>query len=372
MNSSTGLTVSEYFDINDKLSDATSFYDISRKILSPLAQLIDAESSIFTILKKNKRGMTASNFISDSVDKKSTLNYEKHFQNADPVLPHAFHSTQLNYRSGRSKSFTFTLDNIVDPRKFSNGEYYNEFLRPNSIRQILAIGIPSSIDKSLIYVLGFHRHCDHPFRQKDTLASAYFGPALFNILNALELKSQLQDQSLIVSHLQNQISETGLVIVNKNHDIIFANQTGQKHFNIKPINIGRYSNLENSLKAELKSRLPLIGTPSSRQIEFEHGATKISARIITSDSNNQEQRIILHTRRASHHTICTLEMEKCDLTHREIEISNLIIMGLTNPEISDKLCISTRTVENHLRSIYTKVNVKNRTSLAYKLAPTQH
>lgn len=372
MSSSNTISVSEYFDINDKLSGASSFYDISQKILSPLAQLIGAESSIFAVIKKNKRGMNASNFISNSVDKKSSSNYEKYFQKVDPVLPHAFNSTQLCYRSGQSKSFTFTLDNIVDPRKFSSGEYYNEFLRPNSIRQVLAMGIPSSIDSSLVYILGFHRYSDNPFRQKDTLASTYFGPALFNILNGLELKSQLLDSNMIVSQLQNQVSETGLIIINRNHNVIFANQTGQKHVNIKPANKDRYSDLDDSLKAELRSQLPLTGIPSSRQIEFEHGPTKVSARIITSDANNHEQRIILHTRRSNQNNISALEMEKYDLTNRETDISSLIVIGLTNPEISDKLCISTRTVENHLRSIYAKANVKNRTSLAYKLAPAQH
>ncbi len=371
MDSSSSLTVSEYYEINDKISDTSSFYDISHKILSPLARLIGAESSVFGILKKNKQGMSASNFISNSVDKKSALNYEKHFQNADPVLPHAFNSTQIYYQTNRTKSFTFTLDNIIDPRKFYCGQYYREFLRPNSIQQILTMGIPSNIDNSLVYILGFHRYSNHPFQQKEMRTSSYFGPPLFNILNSLDLQIRLHDRDLIVSGLQNQVSETGLIIVNKNYKVIFANQTGQKHFNIKPAPKDRYSALDSRLKTELKSRLPLTGAAFSREIKFDHGATTVSARVITSDTNNQEQRIILHTRRSSHKSINHLEIEKYDLTRRETSISNLIVMGLTNPEISDKLCISISTVENHLRSIYSKVNIKNRTSLAYKLTSVQ-
>ncbi|VAW13500.1 hypothetical protein MNBD_BACTEROID05-52 [hydrothermal vent metagenome] len=371
MDSSSSMTVSEYYGINDKISDTSSFYDISHKILSPLAQLIGAESSVFGILRKNKQGMNASNFISNSVDKKSALNYEKHFQNADPVLPHAFNSTQIYFQTDKSKSFTFTLSNIINPRKFFCGQYYQEFLRPNSIQHILTMGIPSNIDNSLVYILGFHRYSNHPFQQKEMRASSYFGPPLFNILNSLELKNRLHDRDLIVSGLQNQISETGLIIVNKNYNVIFANQTGQKHFNIKPAPKNRYLVLDSSLKTEIKSRLPFTNKPSSREIKFNHGAITVGARIITSDTNNQEQRIILHTRRSGHKSINHLEMEKYDLTRREAGISNLIVMGLTNPEISDKLCISISTVENHLRSIYSKVNIKNRTSLAYKLTTVQ-
>jgi len=372
MNSSGKLTVSDYYEINDKLSDTASFYDISHKILSPLAQLIGAETSIFAILKKNRQEMNAYNFISNSVDHQSFSNYENYFQSADPVLPHAFHSTRLCHKMGQSKGFTFTLDNIIDPHKFSRGEYYNEFLRPNSIRQILVMGVPSNIDSSLFYVLGFHRYCDHSFGEQDTQATSYFGPALFNIFNGLELRSQLHDRNIIVAQLQDQLSETGLVILNKNHQVIFANRTGQKHLNITVAKKNYYSNPENSLMTETQSRLPLTGDPSGRPIEFIHGGISISARTIISDTNNQEQRIVLHTRRAACKTIRALEIEKFDLTHRETDIASLIVKGLTNPEIAEKLCISIRTVENHLRSIFSKVNVKNRTSLAFKLAPAHH
>ncbi|MCF8474039.1 MAG: helix-turn-helix transcriptional regulator [Emcibacter sp.] len=372
MNSSSDLTMSEYYDTNNKISDASSYYDMSHKILSPLSQLVGAESSIFGILKKTKRGIQVSNVINNGVDKKNATDYEKYFQNADPVLPHAFNSTQVCYQTSRSKSYSFTLSNIINPQKFSCSQYYKEFLQPSSIQHVMTIGVPSGIDPSLIYILGFHRYCDHPFQQKDMRLSSYFGPTLFNIFNALELKSQLHDRDLIVSGLQNQISDTGLIIVNENHNIIFSNQTGQRHFNIKPASKDHYIELESSLKTKLKSQLPLTDKPSpSRIIEFNHGATTVSARVITSDTNKREQRIILHTKRSSHKIINSLEMEKYNLTRRETEIAHLIIMGLTNPEISLKLFISISTVENHLRSIFSKANVKNRTSLAYELSLTQ-
>lgn len=153
----SSLDVSEYYKINNKISDTVSFDNINSKILSPLSRLIGADTSLFAVLKKNDQGVHAHNFISNSVDNKSRLNYEKNFQNNDPVLPHAFNSAKVNHKLGISKSFTFALDNIVDHGKFSRGEYYNEFLRPNSIQQVLAMGIPSSTDNSLVYVLGFHR-----------------------------------------------------------------------------------------------------------------------------------------------------------------------------------------------------------------------
>src|SRR5690554_6925220 len=48
-----------------------------------------------------------------------------------------------------------------------------------------------------------------------------------------------------------------------------------------------------------------------------------------------------------------------DLTLREAEILKLLAEGLNNPEISDKLYISRRTVEQHRKNINRKLNVRN-------------
>jgi DNA-binding NarL/FixJ family response regulator len=48
------------------------------------------------------------------------------------------------------------------------------------------------------------------------------------------------------------------------------------------------------------------------------------------------------------------------LSKREIEVLRLVAQGLTAPEVAERLYLSVRTVENHLRSIYSKLNVSTR------------
>ncbi|MDR3072802.1 MAG: helix-turn-helix transcriptional regulator [Clostridiales Family XIII bacterium] len=51
------------------------------------------------------------------------------------------------------------------------------------------------------------------------------------------------------------------------------------------------------------------------------------------------------------------------LTFRELDVCHLIYIGYNSNEIGKKLAISEHTVKKHIRSILTKMNVKNRTNL---------
>jgi two-component system nitrate/nitrite response regulator NarL len=55
------------------------------------------------------------------------------------------------------------------------------------------------------------------------------------------------------------------------------------------------------------------------------------------------------------------------LTDREKDVLNEIKKGLSNEEIANKLRISEHTVKKHVSSILTKLNLNNRTQIAFKL-----
>jgi len=52
------------------------------------------------------------------------------------------------------------------------------------------------------------------------------------------------------------------------------------------------------------------------------------------------------------------------LSPREIEVLNLLVQGLTNPEIAERLCVSPRTVESHRAGVQRKLGVRTRAELA--------
>jgi DNA-binding CsgD family transcriptional regulator len=65
------------------------------------------------------------------------------------------------------------------------------------------------------------------------------------------------------------------------------------------------------------------------------------------------------------------EIVEFDLTPRQQEVAFWVAMGLTNKEISEKLCIADNTVKDHIKDIFQKLGVHSRCKLFPKIFDLQ-
>lgn len=104
-------------------------------------------------------------------------------------------------------------------------------------------------------------------------------------------------------------------------------------------------------------------SPDPTMFHTENGFYRV--RSIPMRLGSKEQIILLEplpTKR----TIAPL-LERCGLTKRQQEITGLVLQGLSNHEIADRLFISEQTVKDHLHDVFDHLKIKRRSELIAKV-----
>jgi DNA-binding NarL/FixJ family response regulator len=61
---------------------------------------------------------------------------------------------------------------------------------------------------------------------------------------------------------------------------------------------------------------------------------------------------------------CRVEMERTALSYREKQVLGMVVLGLMNAQIADRLCLAESTVKCHLSSAFAKLGVHSRNEAA--------
>ena len=59
------------------------------------------------------------------------------------------------------------------------------------------------------------------------------------------------------------------------------------------------------------------------------------------------------------------------LSKRESEVVILVVQGLTNKQVADKLCVAEKTVKFHLTNVYKRMNISRRSEIIWSLPLTE-
>jgi ATP/maltotriose-dependent transcriptional regulator MalT len=123
-----------------------------------------------------------------------------------------------------------------------------------------------------------------------------------------------------------------------------------------------YERAVTAARSQLGEKLFIVAWGQGRTMTLEHvlvaqGPMTMPASILTGPSTTPPGAKVLTSPEG--------------LTEREVEVLRLVAQGLTDAQVADQLVISPRTVNGHLRSIYSKIGVTSR-SAATRYAVDHH
>ena len=172
---------------------------------------------------------------------------------------------------------------------------------------------------------------------------------------------------VIIGSIASEMLNRGIVVLDEHREVLYANDTAREIISAlggpRPAPGGD----ESPLPDGLLERILDCSRHQVRHLGFDLFTRETKQRVSVSIrretfAGKSFYKLLLEPVEGS---FCrSRKLAELGLTARQSEVASLVCNGFSNKEISDKLYISHYTVENHLRLIYEKLHVKNRTSLA--------
>lgn len=344
---------------------------IAEELLRGMERVFKVQSANFFFTDSNFKKMDLTNVISLGIEKNYLDQYARYYSRYDP-----FRSPQV------ARKIASTVRDIFPYSRWTSLEYYNDFLKPQKIHHELVIYLRAGAN--LLGVIGLFRpNKQENFSERDMLKAQLLAPYIAISLENLILLSRIErERNLLQS--ANQVLLQGVLLLDDKLQVVYcdsearemclsiahkrqgeANGAEDKYFPV-PLEIVQDCLV---LKQLFEGRNRTVRLHRRRIIS----CGKEGNRFQTRSSVVQQPRLGVYT---PHFLVSLIDLcetykiedeilkEKHHLTEREVEIVRSVCEGLTNEKIAQKLFISRLTVGNHLKNIFEKTGVKNRTELA--------
>lgn len=338
---------------------------IRASILEPVSSILRAESSVFMQFSKFPAAdsrVVRSAYVGPEPRSASTYADRAYFRQ-DPVIRTGI--GWLEMPSGEDGPRVAHLGSTVNFGEFTKTVYYNEFLKPAGISDVLALCVPVKAAGRHIMCVGFHR-TDHQmaFTEGDIAEFWSLVPAIYTTLQNIGLRAALTDTEGLVKGILSEQPGVDVAVFDENFILRQATP--------RAISDQMLAGQISSIRDEVRSRMDHAWRRTGllpEEITFtmpnrSNDPTKeLSITARRHKSERDGDRIVIAIRACATGLSLADACRQSGLTDRETQVVEMLGGGLCNASIAGRLSISHRTVENHLRSIYAKAGVNSRTQL---------
>lgn len=364
--------VSNVLDIIRVANSHVEVDSLRNETLKILHRKFQTENCTF-FLSNNSGNLV--NPVAINLDAHNLYLYESHFRVYNP-----FDTEDVK----NSDKVAVLDEHLFLKNEFFKTEYYNDFLKPSNIYHQLVIIIRSQ--KKLLGAIGLHRRKETgDFGNRELMIAQMIAPHLALALNNANLFVKMNEKGNFFQRICDCTS-MGIAICNeklrpvylnkKVVDIcarmksagVFFDEKGLDGFPLPAECVEdcaalRYHRDNPSMFMEPPVRQRTVA--ASHMEKYSIQCQVIDAELMNFGGSHFLFTVedVSESRKMDRSRL----REEFELTKREMEIVDYIIKGYTNSEIADTVYISEGTVKNHLKSIFDKMDVKNRTSLIHKV-----
>lgn len=322
--------------------------DVSKDILKPLSSIFGASSSALLSYSCNPGGLSFGRGTLYALSGESLNGYSSGYFEMDPI----FHWADKLSREHKPPSWRVASYHEITS-KYALSSIFRDFLESIGVGDVLAGVFPVTHVATEYVNLSFHRPPgSEPFARNELMLFNKVGAAIGSVISGLMVQDALRLCKASLDLIEDEFVSFGVATLSESGAMGYYTKLGARF--LTQIVHDYYSNDGRELAKELKCRNQ---HPTSTVQKLILGGTTIVVRRVEAECATA-QYLLLITKTGD--DLFQVRCRQMKLTEREVEISQLMSAGLPDKRIATTLCISTRTVQNHLRSIYHKANVHSR------------
>ena len=367
--------------INNIQNTALNFFDW-KDIQDDICQTVKAKTSMLAVFDNNSKLPIIYSTV--NIDLNDWSQYEKHYYQHD-----------LWYNAGQNLSMgdVFIGNELIEDDVFYNGEFYNDFLRPIGLHQLLAANVYK--DNQYTGYLSCHTTSDsaNAFNVDDKAILKILTPHLINALQ-VSLKLQQLESNLNASWQMYDLLPVGIFLLDKNTCVLRMNHKAEE---LISLNDGlRLENLQ--LCASLHScntalqKLFRTATSNTESMQKMGGqinlprpsmgrpwhiqtlpVTLMGANEYLADIPYTTEIFVIVTASDSKPLLpADFLIQHFHLTPAESKLAICLCQHGNLKSVAEQLAISIHTARNHLKHIYQKTGTRRQAELVQLLMSYSH
>ncbi|MBW2368465.1 MAG: helix-turn-helix transcriptional regulator [Deltaproteobacteria bacterium] len=363
--------IRDVFFASQRLLQAGTVEELRRETLTTLQYLFQAEKGNFFLSNgdDHRSGLNLGKVVSSGISDKDLRLFRRYYHQLDPF------KNILKSRIPQSQVMTF--DQVMPFPKLIKTEYYNDFLKPQNIHDQLAIYLKSG-NRFLGVTALFRPRSSPVFSVAEKAKAKLMVPFLTAAVERAMSIKKSRDLVQTIRSLTPDLPYDGIVILDRSLTPVYYNKAAFDIIACLHQSDGKHRSFPEDLPETLMIEAQKLSTAMNRserkdiactelKIPTRNHSGKITTHLRVLYNDDLSPKILICFNPTNKSLKPNSALRKMGISKRELDIVHLLAEGKKNSEIAASLFISEYTVENHLRSIYRKMDVKNRTALVCKV-----